>query len=331
VYLITGCNGLIGSYIARELLAQGQQIRAIKRPKSDLSFVKDIEEQIEWVEADILNVFSLNDAMRDIECVIHAAAMVSLTSRQHEKMFHTNVTGTENVVNAALKTGVKKLCYISSIAALGTPEAETNTLSENTKWKDHQTTEYAITKERAEREVWRGEAEGLKVLVLNPSTVLAYGDWNKSSSALFKYVWEEGKYYPSGLLNYIDIRDLVQITCQLLKMDVNSERFILNAGAVSFQDFFTKIAQNFDKKKPTLPLTTWKANLAWRLEALFSFIQGREPKITKHSIKASNSTHLYLNTKILTLLEGFEFKSLNDTLSWVCQKYSTENKKILIH
>lgn len=327
VYLITGCNGLIGSHIARELLAQGQQIRAIKRPQSDLSLVKDIETQIDWVEGDILNIFSLSDAMEGIDCVIHAAAMVSLTSRQHDKMFRINVEGTANVVDVALKMGIKKLCYISSIAALGSPDEGKKTIDENTKWKNHETTEYAITKERAEREVWRGAAEGLKVLILNPSTVLAYGDWNKSSSALFKYVWEEGKYFPSGTLNYIDIKDLVEITCQLLKMDISSERFVLNAGAVSFQEIFTKIAQKFDKKKPSILLTTWKANLAWRVEALLSFLQNRDPKITKYSIEAGNSNRVYLNDKILKTLDGFEFKNLEDSLNWICPRYLKENIK----
>lgn len=321
MYLITGCNGLIGSYIARELLAQGQQIRAIKRPESDLSLVEDIASQIEWLEGDVLDIFSLSDAMKGVDCVIHAAAMVSLTSREHDKMFRVNVEGTENVVNTALETGVKKLCYISSVAALGTPDEGKYTIDENVKWKNHATSEYAITKERAEREVWRGATEGLNVLVLNPSTVLAYGDWNKSSSAIFKYLWKGAKYYPSGKLNYIDIKDLVQITCQLLKMDITSERFILNAGAISFRELFANIAKKFNKKNPNTALTAWKASLACRMEALLSFLQNRDPKITKYAVKAASSNHIYLNDKVLKVLPNFKFTDLEETLTITCKKY----------
>lgn len=116
---ITGCNGLIGSFIARKLLSKGENILALRRINSDMSLLKDIEKSIEWVEGDISDTVILNKAMEQCDTVIHTAAIISFSPSKRDLMYQVNVEGTANVVNAALKNKIQKFCYISSIAAIG--------------------------------------------------------------------------------------------------------------------------------------------------------------------------------------------------------------------
>lgn len=96
-------------------------MRAVKRSTSKMpAFIDpDILNQVEWVEGDILDIMALEAALQGIDTVIHAAAIVSFSKKGRNNMYHVNIEGTANVVNAALQTGVRRLVYISSVAALG--------------------------------------------------------------------------------------------------------------------------------------------------------------------------------------------------------------------
>ena len=118
--LVTGGTGFIGAYIIKELVEKGYAVRAIRRSNKLPFFISpDILKKVEWVTSDVLDVISLNEAMNDIDAVIHSAALVSFMKNERAQMYNTNVDGTANVVNLALENNVKKLVHISSISALG--------------------------------------------------------------------------------------------------------------------------------------------------------------------------------------------------------------------
>ena len=118
--LLTGGTGFLGSYIIKALIEKGYAVRAIRR-SSKLPFYipKEIFEKVEWIDGDILDVVSLQEAMLGIDIVIHAAAIVSFHKKNKDWMYQVNVEGTANVVNMALEQNVKRLIHISSVAALG--------------------------------------------------------------------------------------------------------------------------------------------------------------------------------------------------------------------
>src|SRR5690606_34560851 len=123
-------------------------------------------------------------------------------------MYRINVEGTKNIVNKALECGIKKLVYISSVAAIGR-KLTGELVDEKTQWEDsHTHTHYAISKFKAELEVWRGFAEGLEGVVLNPATILGYGNWEQSSSGLFKSAHKEFKWYSRGINGFADVNDV---------------------------------------------------------------------------------------------------------------------------
>ncbi|MCU0447160.1 MAG: NAD-dependent epimerase/dehydratase family protein [Microscillaceae bacterium] len=315
---LTGITGLVGSFIARELLAKGFKIRALRRVDSDLSWIEDIASHIDWIEGDVLDISSLEAGIADCEYVIHCAAIVSFAPKDRQAMYKVNVEGTQNVVNVCLHFRPRKLLFISSVAALGRTK-ESQTLTESSKWQDSDlNSNYAKTKHLAEMEVWRGSAEGLPVVILNPSVVLGPSDWHKTSTRIFKYVWDEKMFYSRGTINYVDVRDVADIAQQLLVSPIENQRFIINAGKTSFEDCFELIAQNFQKKKPKYPINSWIAEIAWRFFAFTSMLTGKAPLVTKETARIAQTSFYYANDKICQTL-NFQFRPLAETVAWTCQ------------
>jgi len=324
IVFVTGTNGLIGSTVARRLLKGGYRVRGLKRPDSDMRLVKDIQPGIEWIEGDVLDVLSLEEALAGVTYAIHTAAIVSFIPRDRTRMYDINVNGTANVVNAALEEGIKKLAFVSSVAALGRPDpnkvapGDVTVIDENQKWEESPlNSNYGKSKYLAELEVWRGVAEGLAAVVVNPSMVLGEGDWQRSSTQLFKYVYDEKKYYTEGLINYVDVEDVAEAVVQLLFSDIKNERYILSAGHVTYRELFTKIATAFGKQPPSKAVSSLMAETIWRVEALRSWLTGSKPLITKETAKTARTKLVYDGQKIKKAL-GIDYKTLDETVKRVC-------------
>lgn len=317
---ITGCNGLIGSFVVRKLLAQNYYVRALRRKESDLSLLQDVAHRIEWVEGDINDVKLLDKSLQGIDSVVHAAALVSFVPSEKNKMLHVNVQGTANMVNASLNNGIKKFVHISSIAALGRKK-NTTLVNEETYWENSSyNTTYASSKYLAELEVWRGMEEGLQGFIVNPSVVLGPGDWNSGSSKLFKYVWDESLFYTAGEMNFIDVRDVSEIICQLMGVEkANGERFILNSAKMTYKDIFFKIADEFGKKRPRYEAGFFLSEVAWRMEGIRSLLTGSKPFITRETARLSRHSFNYDSTKISKLL-NYKFTPPEETIQWACSE-----------
>lgn len=318
---LTGITGLLGHEIALQLLERGYKVKALVR---SLDRTKLKHSGLVYLEGDILDVSKLNEEMAGADWVFHAAAMVSFAPKDQKQMFKINIEGTANVVNACIYNNVKKLCYVSSIAAFGRPPLDEMKrlglveIDEKQKWISSETnSNYAISKYLGECEVWRGAAEGLDIVIVNPSIILGEGNWHESSTQLFKYVFQEKPFYPEGFMNYVDVKDVAKAMILLSESDVKDERFCLSAGMIAYKDFFDKIAIEFGKKKPWFKVTAGMMGLLWRLESLKSFLTGKAPLITKETAKTAQLKIFQKNEKIKNTLE-FEFIKLDDTLNRVC-------------
>jgi len=328
--LITGCNGLIGQAIAHLLLQNQPAIRALKRKNSDLGLLCNVANQIEWIEGDLLDISVLENALEGVEYVIHAAAVVSFAPSQRAEMYQVNVQGTANVVNACLRAKVKKMLFVSSVAALGRPSPQGLApdapifIDENQKWEDSPlNSHYAKSKYLAELEVWRGMAEGLAAVVVNPSIVLGEGDWTRSSTQLFKYAHDQKPFYTEGFVNYVDVQDVAKAVVALLFSDIKNERFVLNAGHTTYQKLFSTIANAFGKKAPS-----WRVPLAlfpfiWRFEAVRSWLTGKAPLITRETAKTARSKFVFDASKLENQL-AFKFNTLEATVERVCKNLPRE-------
>ena len=322
---ITGCNGLVGSFIARQFINEGYKVRALRRQHSNLQYLTDIQDKIDWVEGDVLDVSGLYDAIKGCTQVIHSAAIVSFAANSKDLMYKVNVEGTANIVNICLELGVKKLGFISSVAAIGRKK-DSEVIDEKAKWEESKlNTYYAQTKHLAEMEVWRGNAEGLNTIIVNPSVVIGPSHWDRSSTQLFKYVWDEKKYYATGSLNYVDARDVSAIVFQLMTGDSGGERYILNAGNIHYKEFFEHIAKAFKKRPPHTKVTPFLAAVAWRAALFQSLFTRKTPVITKETAYMSQKHFYYKNDKVVDIL-NFKFRSLEESINWTAQELIHTNQ-----
>ena len=206
----------MGSYIIKELIEKNYSVRAIRRSTSKLPFYISpaIFEKVEWVEADILDTVSLD------------------------------------VVNTALEKNISRFVHVSSVAALGRSKISSH-INEEKKWQENKiNTHYAVSKYRAELEVWRAMGEGLNAVIINPSTVLGYGDWDTSSCRIFKTIYDGFSWYSTGINGFVDIEDVARIAVLLMECNLFRQRCIVNADNWTFRQLFNTIADGFDKKHP---------------------------------------------------------------------------------
>lgn len=303
VVAITGASGIVGSAIADRLAKENIQIKKVIRPEND-----------------VLDMAGLIKAFEGVDAVVHAAGLVSFNPRNKKQLFDVNVEGTKNVVNACLAAGTRKLVHISSVAALGRHRKGT-VINEETRWiQGMPVTDYARSKYLAELEVFRGMEEGLQVSVVNPSVVLAAGDGNRSSAALFRYVWKQRNFYTDFNVNYVDARDVADIVTRLVHEDHNGEKFIASAGTVSLSTLLKEIATRFQKKAPSVNVPVGLAAIAAGFEELRARITRSEPMVTRQSARALREKLVFENEKTKRVL-GTKFQSLERTLDWCCEQY----------
>lgn len=320
--LVTGGTGFLGSYIIKELVEKNFKVRAIRRSNKLPAYIpKEIFDKVEWVDGDILDVISLEEAMEGVDTVIHAAAIVSFVKKDREQMYRVNVEGTANVVNMALEKNVRRLIHISSVAAMGRTTTG-GSVNEEKKWEESKVnTHYAKSKYKGELEVWRGISEGLNGVILNPSTILGYGDWSSSSCAIFKNIYEEFKWYTPGINGFVDVEDVARAVVSMLDNGINEQRFVVNGDNWAFKKLMDTIAESLGKKKPSRQTTPLLLSIAWRLEKIKSLFTGKRPLLTRESARVAISKTLFENDKLLKALPGFSFTPLEQTIRQASKKY----------
>lgn len=318
--LVTGANGLVGSFVCAHFISKGYKVRALIRKDSDKSLLKHLSKDIEFCYGDINNTGSLLEAMPGVEYVVHTAAIISFWSKRNRDMYQTNVIGTRNLIDICLEHNIKKFIHVSSIAAIGRKTSDTIIRETNTWEESSLNSYYAQSKYLAETEVYRGIEEGLAASLVNPSIILGPGLNSSISMRLFQYVSKKNKFYTDGFLNYVDVRDVVESIDKLLfDPSTNGERYILNGGTISYKDFFTQVANTLHVTPPSIRATNLMRQIVWRVEAFKSFFTNKEPLITKTTAKTAANKIEYSSDKIIAATQ-ITFKPIHDTIEWTCSK-----------
>ncbi len=325
---VTGGTGLIGSHLLYLLCkTETTRIKAIYRDESKIKNVKKVFEhydsvagselfkKIDWAVCDILNLPELKEEMTGTEYVYHCAALVSFRKKDFRKLIQINRIGTANIVNLSLDLTIKKLCYVSSTAAIGKPiNTVSRELTEDEKWNpDTKVSGYSMSKHLAEKEVWRGIEEGLSAVIVNPSVVFGAGDWNESSLTIFKNVNKGLAFYPPGGNAFVDARDVVSVMMNLMRSDSNAERYLCIGENASFKKMLSTIATELNKKPPSIKVGKFLMGIAWRLAWLVSLFSSKPASLTKASIKSSFETTHFSNEKVTKELY-YTFKKLDEMI-----------------
>ena len=317
--LVTGATGFLGAELAMQLTKQGKRIRCIKRVKSIIpDNLKSYQTHIEWLEADLMDIFALENALKGITQVYNCAAWVSLKQADKKPMITANVTGTANLVNLCLLHHIR-LVHVSSIAAIG--QAKPGELITENHYLDEGSEDdgYAISKLESEMEVWRGIAEGLDAVIVNPSLIIGASAGTNGSGQLFETVRKGLKFYTAGSSGLVDVEDVAKCMISLMDSTVHSERFIISAENRDYKNITTEIAIGFGIKPPAKYAKHWMMGLAWRAAAFVAAITGKDPFLDKVAAQSASLTRNYDNSKIKKAI-GIEFKPLSVSIKEICER-----------
>lgn len=329
--LVTGGTGLVGAHLLFHLLQNGEKVRALFRSEKSIKKTKnlfnqlnrgDLFHKIEWISGNVNDIPSLENAFENVEHVYHCAALISFDSVEEENLRKINIEGTANMVNCALAFGVKKFCYVSSIAALGDLKGSETVITEETEWnpeKPH--SDYALSKFGAEMEIWRAEQEGLNCVIVNPGVILGSGFWDSGSGEIFMKVKKGIPFYTKGSSGFVAVEDVVEVMHQLMKSDISGERFTLISENIVFKDLIFWISEGVKIKKPSVYAKPWMTSIAWRLDWIFSILFFQKRRFSRATAKSLHTTVLYSNEKIRQQL-NFEFQPMKEVVKKVTSDFS---------
>ncbi len=326
--LITGATGLVGGHLIWHLLQENSRVAAMKRANSDTESIKSIFryygsepealfQRITWREGDVENYDHLLVAMDGVSYVYHCAAMVDL-GKNSQRMFDVNVGGTENIVRAALNRNVKKLCFVSSIAALSDgngnkPTDESTPLQENIR-----TTLYGESKRLGEKVVNEAILKGLNTVTVNPGVIIGYSKNMTGSGELFKRVKAGLPFYTNGVTGYVNVQDVVKAMIILMKSEVKNERFVLVGENKTHKDVLRNIADGYGKYRPFIGMGKSLIGISYSLEMLGKLL-GFTSVIDSSSARTSISKKRYSSEKFQNAFPDFQFSSIENTIHKICQ------------
>ncbi|NLA50197.1 MAG: NAD-dependent epimerase/dehydratase family protein [Bacteroidales bacterium] len=335
---VTGGTGLVGSHLIYTLISRGVNVRAIHRKSSNRVIINKLIEyyggnevellsRLEWVESDINDPVRLAAVMKGSELVYHCAAAVSFGNKDKNLVIDNNVKGTANIVRACLENNIRKLCHVSSNAALGAYDGE-QMVNEDHGWDEKgYRSPYGISKYLSEREVWKGISEGLNAVIVNPTLILGPGDWKRGSVSFFSKIDEGLLFHTSGTNGYVDVNDVVKAMILLTDSDISGERFILNSGNLDYGQFFSMIAKSLNIRGPVIGVPRALSYPAMLVAQLLEVITGGRSALTKEIVKVAWSKITYDSSKI-TRLTGFSFTPVEKTVNTIAKIYLKEKGRI---
>lgn len=325
---VTGATGLLGSHLIYSLLHSGYEVHALRRPSSDMGKVKAIFRQypdgdhlwqkMHWVDGNILDPAPWKEEIRKAAIVYHCAAVVSFAAGDQHLLLETNIQGAGNIASICLE-GRIRLCYVSSVAALGDALKPGELIDEQTPVipnREHSV--YSESKSSAEKVIWEYIERGLNAVIVCPSVILGAGMWDRSSAQLYKTAARGILFYTKGGTGYVDVRDVVELMVRLAEDEkVKGERFVLNGGNYTFQELFTYIARANGNHPPHIYLSPWMTAMVWRFLALGGKLVGRKPAFTRETARSAHHVSHYSSSKILSLYPDFHFYPIQETIEHI--------------
>jgi len=315
--LVTGATGFLGRNLILSLSEKkdniiGQFRREKKLNETRNFFIANNKEEnfnkIIWKKADITNFSEVQSLFDKVDEVYHCAAYVSMALYKTNYLNLVNITGTTYVVDNCINKKIKKLCLVSSIAAIGDNANED--ITEDTEWNPEiEKTPYSYSKHGSEMEVWRASQEGVPVIIINPGIIIGN---NLNNSQIQKLNKNKFNFYTSGVSGFVTVEDVVKASIGLMEGNIKNERFILVSANISFKDFVSHIS----KKNKNYPINMPKSvlYLFWLFESFFSLFRLKNKFLTRALIKSLYRKNHYNGDKICKYLKNFKYSDINSYL-----------------
>jgi dihydroflavonol-4-reductase len=288
--LITGANGHIGSNIARRLLDDNREVKAMVREKSDLRGLYGLD--VEIVKGDVLDPSSLQKVVKGCDSIYHTAAIVSNTDDDGDLTIRTAVNGTRNLLDAVSGISIDKLVYTSSIATLGAGRSASNLGDESNRnemaagqYKNAYTTAKIESEEIASR---LGEERDIPIVFVNPSTVLGAYDFKMTPSnrLIYDFLTTGPKFHcRAGGLNIVDVKDVATGHLLAEKKGRIGERYILGGDNISLFKLYRTMSRLTGRRPPYVKLTKSVLMLRASVVELISRLTGKQPGVTREDLQ----------------------------------------------
>lgn len=327
--LVTGGTGFLGSTLIQQLIDSGADVRATKRHSSTIPAQLDSLPRLQWVNADINNFFALEEAFDGVTEVYHCAALISFHPADRERLRKVNVAGTAHVVTLALERGAR-LLHVSSVAALGQAKSGV-VVTEKDLWEySSDKSGYSVAKYESEQEVWRGIAEGLDAVIVNPSLIIgaaARTEGNGTTGTLFANLRKGMDFYASGSVGLVDVMDAAKAMRLLMgNKAISGERFLLNNVNMSNEELLVRCSAYLGRPAPRIKVTPFMLGIAWRLAKGYAWFTGKRPSLTREVARSASRKRRFSNEKVRRAT-GITFRPIDDTLREICTALSTTETK----
>ncbi len=327
---VSGSTGFIGNTLSLSLAERGETVHALYRSEKKLDLIQ--HKNIQAFKGDILDLESLEIAMKGCEQVYHTAAFAKAWIKDSSKIYDLNVDGALNVINIALKLKVKKVVITSTAGVLGASGEEyINESADPVKHFSH----YENSKSILEKKVWEINSGNTEIVIVNPSRVYGPGILSQSNgvtSLIQKFMSGKWRIIPgngSNIGNYIYIDDVVEGHILAMKNGKNRERYILGGDNISYKEFFNILDEILDRKTTMIKLPIFIMLFFARI-LMFLTNFGIPPKITPALIKKYNMNFQLNNSKAENILglKPIPFREgAMRTIKWLTSTSSVNQSK----
>ena len=273
--LVSGATGFVGSHVARRLAASGESVRALARPGSRRNALEGIA--VEWVEGDLRDESSLDRALAGVDRIYHVAADYRLWSRHPQEIYDSNVTGTKNLLAAALRARVQRFVYTSTVATIAVPRGNAPPDETNRASVDEMIGNYKRSKLLAEQEALRAAHEGLPVVIVNPTTPVGPGDWKPTPTGriILDFLLGRMPAYVDTGLNFVPVEDVAEGHLLAAQRGKIGERYLLGGRNMTLKELLDALAKITGLVAPTWRIPHSVALVAACADAAYSRVTGR--------------------------------------------------------
>ena len=282
--LVTGAAGFLGSHVARQLVARGDEVRVLMRPSSNNRAIADLS--LEYVTGDLRDAASLERAMNGMKRVFHVAADYRLWSKNPQEIYDSNVGGTKNLLAAAEKAGVEQLIYTSTVATIAVDRPELPNEFTDAKLEE-MIGHYKRSKWMAEKEALLAAKNGAPVIVAMPTTPVGPWDWKPTPTGKIILDFLNGKmpgYVETGL-NFVGVEECAAGHLLVSERGKIGERYLLGAENLTLKGLLDLLARITGLRAPGMKIPHGVALGVAYVETAFSRLIGKEPQIPVEGVK----------------------------------------------
>ena len=286
ITLVTGATGFVGSHVAQQLAARGERVRVLLRRSSQVRAIEGLP--VERAEGDLRDAASLARALEGVSRVFHVAADYRLWARHPQEIYESNVTGTRNLLEAARRQGgIERFVYTSTVATVAVPRRGPLPNEDTVAGVEEMIGHYKRSKLLAEQEAVRAAADGLPVVIVNPTTPVGPGDWKPTPTGRiildFLNGWMLG-YVDTGL-NLVPVEDVAAGHLLAAERGRVGQRYILGGCNLTLKEILDTLSRITGRRAPRLRLPHAVALAAGYADSVVSRVLGREPHIPLEGVR----------------------------------------------